>query len=257
MKGKVYSVFFSPTGSSKRITEHFSCALAKSLGTEQDFIDLTRPENRGKAHEFSECDIVVAAFPVYGGRVPPVCRPSFELLKGSGFAVPLAVYGNRHYDDALLEMGDLLSENGFNVTAGAALIAEHSMTSLVGTGRPNSDDLNEISDFAEKCAGKIKDGADTSPVFPGNNPYKELKGGSPVYPITNDSCVKCGACASVCPMGIIASDGTVKGEGCIKCAACVKTCPVSAKSFTDEGALKIKAFLEQNCANPRPNEFYI
>ena len=58
-------------------------------------------------------------------------------------------------------------------------------------------------------------------------------------------------------MGIIASDGTVKGEGCIRCAACVKTCPVSAKSFTDEGALKIKAFLEQNCANPRPNEFYI
>ena len=39
----------------------------------------------------------------------------------------IAVYGNRDYDDTLLEMKDILTERGFTVIAGLAAIAQHSI----------------------------------------------------------------------------------------------------------------------------------
>ena len=50
------------------------------------------------------------------------------------------------------------------------------------------------------------------------------------YKIT-DACVKCGACADACPMGII-SEGddkfVIDADVCVSCGACAENCPVEA-----------------------------
>ena len=59
--------------------------------------------------------------PVYGGFIPQVCAHMEKNLKGDYTpAVIAAVYGNRHYDDALLQMKDILTEQGFVVKIGRA-----------------------------------------------------------------------------------------------------------------------------------------
>ncbi|HWR45032.1 DUF362 domain-containing protein [Sporomusa sp.] len=49
----------------------------------------------------------------------------------------------------------------------------------------------------------------------------------------NSECIKCGACASVCPVEAISEDDTqyVIDPGlCIDCGACAAVCPVGAIS---------------------------
>ena len=50
--------------------------------------------------------------------------------------------------------------------------------------------------------------------------------------VDKDTCIGCGACAGVCPVGAIALQDDGKAgvdEGtCIDCGACASTCPVGA-----------------------------
>ena len=48
-------------------------------------------------------------------------------------AVCVVVYGNRAYDDALLELKDILTERGCRPIAGAAFIGEHSFSDCRNT----------------------------------------------------------------------------------------------------------------------------
>ena len=138
-------VYYSPTGTSKRVAMAFAEGLDKAgasfPGTRQT--DLTT--------DFSEDPVplgdslVVAAAPVYGGRLAETAAKRFSRLKGSGTpAVAIVLYGNRDYEDALAELQDLLEDAGFKVVAAAAFIGEHSYSRPampVAEGRPDSADI--------------------------------------------------------------------------------------------------------------------
>lgn len=222
MSDKMEVYYFSPTGGTKKVSDIFAAAVGKEavwhdLGDKQTVIE--QPQG----------DLVVVAAPVFAGRIPSVVSEKIKMLCGKGKkAVAIAVYGNRAYEDALLEMNDILIQGGFTVIAAAAFVAQHSIVPEVGAGRPDTEDEKEIRAFAE--AVKSSTSAENIHV-PGNRPYKPGMNVQ-VTPLSLPACTVCGACAKICPTNAIANeDGKMATDAakCILCMACVHACPLQAR----------------------------
>ena len=78
----------------------------------------------------AEDELLVVGVPVYMGRVPELLMEWLHAVKASGSpAVSVVVYGNRAFEDSLIELEDILTERGCISIAGAAYIGEHSFSS--------------------------------------------------------------------------------------------------------------------------------
>lgn len=222
MSENIEAYYFSPTGGTKKVVEIFADAMEK----ETKWYDMGRKE---RIPEEATAEFTVFAAPVFGGRIPSVVREKMKKLKGAGKkAITIAVYGNRAYEDALLEMNDILTENGFTVFASGAFVAQHSMAPKVGAGRPDQEDAKEIRNFAKAVLNK----KNTNRVqVPGNHPYKSEMA-VPCTPISLPACNRCGGCVKVCPtdaISITAKGITTDKEKCILCMACTHACPEHAR----------------------------
>ncbi len=215
--------YFSPTGGTKKAGEALAAVLAESVNA----IDLA-----AKTLSAPASDVVVVAVPVFGGRIPVLVSERLRKLEGTGRkAVTAVVYGVRAYEDALLELNDVMTECGFEVIASAALVAQHSIVPEVGAGRPDAVDIAEIQQFAKRVLDAMENGGTGTVTVPGNHPYKESKKSS-AAPVTLDSCGSCGFCVSVCPTGAISitEEGVVtEAEKCMMCMACAAKCPAKAR----------------------------
>lgn len=222
---KVSSYYFSPTGGTRKVADGF----VKAFGEAAEEMDLGNKEPIG---EEIKGDILLAAAPVFGGRIPALVSEKLGKLNGTGKkAVSLAVYGTRAYEDALLELNEVLEKRGFQVIASGAFIAHHSMAPQVGEGRPDEKDMQEIKEFAEKVLEKLSRGEDSQVKVPGNHPYKpEMKVAA--APMSVQGCTVCGACEKACPTDAIKVEENrvvTALEKCILCNACVKICPQGAR----------------------------
>ena len=272
MSRKVHAMYFSATGTTEKVV----CALASALAgkvaddTAVNQIDFTLPQGRKEPVAFSGTDLVVFGVPVYAGRVPNILLTYLDTIEGRGArAVPVVLFGNRHYDDALVELADILEAKGFSIVAGGAFVGEHSFSKTLGKGRPDDKDNALVADFADKIATKLSGTASDAPVpLKGHRPYRPYykpknPDGMPVdirkvAPKTNADCTDCKLCVTVCPMGSIDSEdvSTIKGI-CIKCGACIKVCPVQAKYYDDENYLRHKHELEVEFADRKEPEVFV
>lgn len=183
-------LYFSPTGGTKKAGKIFCEGISQNV----KMVDLGI---RDKTAEQSDSELTVISVPVFGGRIPAVIAKKLRELDGNGKkAVTLAVYGNRAYEDALLELNDVVKDGGFRIIASAAVIAQHSIVPEVGQGRPDKQDRESILMFAGKVLNKIESGSETPVKVPGNNPYKNEMN-IPGTPISLPSCNQCGTCVSV------------------------------------------------------------
>ena len=143
--GKTWAVYFSATGTTKRIVTDLANALSQSLGTLREDFDFTLPAARAAAPAIAPEDFVVFGTPVYAGRVPNVLLKYLTAIEGAGsVALPVSVYGNRDYDDALIELKDILEERVFYVLSAVAFIGEHSFSEVLAKGRPDTSDRAAI-----------------------------------------------------------------------------------------------------------------
>lgn len=270
---RIWKIFFSATDTTETVVESIANELSILSGIEVQEHDFTLPSGRESFPEIGENDIVIFGVPTYAGRVPNLLLKYLDTIFGNNsLAVPIVTFGNRAFDNSLVELRNILENHGFRTIAAAAFSCEHSFSRTLAVGRPDSEDLAFAKTFARRIYEKICI-ADlgVSEHFPvqvdGNEKgayYQPQTDGGiridirKVKPKTKENCTKCGTCAKVCPMGSISfEDYSTVGGICIKCCACVKKCPVQAKYFDDEGYLYHKNQLERNFSRRAENKMYI
>lgn len=248
---KVTGIWFSPTGGVEKTVR----LLAEGMGELTQTVDLA-------AQDFSKAeaqgDICIIAGPVFGGRIPPTAAQRLLKVQGGGRpAVVMAVYGGRAFEDALAELQDTARQAGFQVVAGVAALAEHSVARGFCTGRPNEQDALVLKGFGEKIAAACAE-QKAEPVLPGSRPYKEYKV-APTCPVADESCTKCGLCAVSCPVGAIpAEDPSGMDTGrCIACMRCESVCPVKARKIPAEVSAHINGMLSTLADSSRANELFL
>lgn len=73
-------------------------------------------------------DIVVAAAPVYGGKIAPVVKQRLRGLRGNNArCIVVAIYGNRAFENAVADFASFMTDAGLTVCGAAAFIGEHSI----------------------------------------------------------------------------------------------------------------------------------
>ena len=291
MEKRIRAMYFSGTNTTAKVTAGIAYRLWQELdktenkvgvsGETDDPVNYVKAANinfspkkaREKAYAFDADDIVIFGTPVIAGRVPNVLLKFLDTLEGGGaMAVPVVLYGNRDFDDALIELRNILEDRGFNTIAGAAFIGEHSFSETLAAGRPDSEDMKIANQFACDIADKIlwlmrETGGDADKLAAALEQAcpVEVDGQEPLRPyykprdrkgehinilkvipkLDISKCTGCGMCVPVCPMDSIKEDapGVVDGI-CIKCCGCVKKCPEKALYFDDAGYLYHKEELE-------------
>ena len=251
-------VYFSATGTTRKIIE--------TIGTAWP---IRKNDHNLLLHPFREDVVIpkdhatVVAMPVYNGRLPAYGTQNLTHLKGNGTpAVAVVVYGNREYDDALLELKTILETNGFIVVGAAAFVARHSIFPQVATDRPDDSDLSVIREFTRQCQKKLDTLSTLEDAAPlrvkGRFPYNEARS-VPMKPSSGEDCSLCGTCASICPVQAIqVSDVETRTDEtlCISCGACISACPSESRQYrgTDYEKFKTK-FIERFSLRKEPELF--
>lgn len=227
--------YFSATHTTRnlvrRIGEKINCPVVK----EYNIAGSAKWESSPVLVKASE--LLIIGVPSYSGRVPSLIVPYIEEFKGDDSpAIIVCSYGNRDFEDTLLELKDILSANGFRVIAAGGFVATHSIFPQVGSNRPDIKDLSEQEDFAKHCINLLKElrnAADASElIVKGNYPYRGI-GQIPFVPTGNRKCDECGICVKLCPVQAIPEDKPRKTDKdkCINCGRCIIVCPQDARSY--------------------------
>lgn len=251
----IAAVYFSPTGNSRRSA--VALAEAWAAGAEIGRVDLTDWRTSWAPRSFAAEDFVVFAAPVYAGRLPDVSLERFRSLRGQQTPCVVAVtYGNRHYDDALLELTELVTAQGFQVRGAAALVGRHTYGDIQPE-RPDEDDRVENEAFVARL--QALPAAAETPVVPGKRPYQAGgRGKTPFIPETDYRCSHCGLCVRKCPMGAIADDCvSIDAARCISCFRCIRGCKLQAKRAQGSAYENFAAMLTKKLAVRRENEYFL
>jgi ferredoxin len=269
----VKPVCFSPTGTTKAVVG----AIARGCNAgNAEVLDITRPDAREQILHLSAHDLLIVGVPVYLGRIPALAAGWLRNLEAQDTpAVCVVLYGNRAYDDALLELGEILTARGCRPIAGAAFIGAHSFSMAdtpTAQGRPDAHDLEQAAAFGQKIVKKLRNLSSPGTVpgipFPGVHPYRmetchPYQKGTPFWNVdfiaVSDECTQCGACAKGCPAGAIDPDNSraIDTEQCITCCACIRHCPVGARTIKPGIVRDASVRLFTNFGGHKEPEYFI
>ncbi len=248
-------IFFSPGGSCAKVAD----IICQQFTNEANTINLLKDKIE-EEQTFSEKDILIFALPVYADRIPATAAKMLKNLKGNNsYAIPTVVFGNRAYGDALLELTNILKENGFIITSAAAIVAKHSIFPKVATNRPDKSDTAKITEFAKKSLELIKKQSKGEIKVSGTEPYKPFpEKGLPLKLTVNSNCDQCKACAKICPENAIPMDNpqTTDLTKCNHCTACIYVCPQKARNYTGLGYAIISRIFGFMCRARLESEFF-
>ncbi len=254
---KVTGIYFSPTGHTREVVQH----IAEGLDNSAELLDLTSAEHETQRRQYSAQELVVVGVPVYGGRIPALAEKRMTLMQGDQTpAVIVVTYGNRDYEDALLELKNELEHRRFVVVGAAAVVTEHSIVHEVGAGRPDEQDWQQINHFVEELNKKLQQLDNVNQQervkVKGKYPYRKYDG-IPLKPKADKHCTSCGFCVRECPAQAIDAQHPQKTDKsrCISCMRCVTYCPQEARHVNPLLLKLVSAKMKKSCSARRENEF--
>lgn len=261
MSATLHAVYFSAAGTTRRIAS----LIADTFGGNVEIHDLLR-QPQLTPFSLSPEDTLLLAMPVYAGLIPHLCVEQIRQFHGNGApALAAAVYGNRDYDDALLQMTDLLTEGGFQVIGAGAFVAQHSIFPKVGAARPDELDLAVVRSFSRACR-ELRDRPAAWQgkrlAVKGDPGYRERMDKEvhlPFHPTGGKDCDSCGACAAVCPTGSIdpTAPKGVRTDSCISCGACIAACPRRSRGYHQAAYGPAALAFGAKCAHRREAEIFL
>lgn len=226
---QIIQAYFSPCGTTQKAV----CSVAQAWeGMPKKEMDLTPFALAEQSCNLTAEEILIVGVPAFGGRVPETVVQRLQNLHGNQTpAIAVVTFGNRAFDDTLLELQDILQEQGFVVVAGIGAVTEHSIMHRFGKDRPTTDDCKQLCAFGEQIKAHMENGIQPAKNIPGNRPYKTYHSAG-LVPVTDSACQLCGICADHCPTGAIPKDtpNTTDKEKCISCMGCTAICPEKARN---------------------------
>lgn len=250
---KYYQIIFSPTGGTQRVAN----AITQNWHPTET-IDLSTPDTNYADISFENNSLALIAMPSFGGNAPQIALNRLAKMNGNGAkCVIVAVYGNRAYEDTLVQMEDCAKSAGMQVIAAISAVAEHSIIHKYAAGRPNPDDCKELTDFGDQILKKFISDTFSTPQIPGNRPYK--KAGAGLIPKADSDCIACGLCAQRCPVKAISADHLKSADKnkCISCMRCVSICPTHARKVSTLMTSIAAAAIEKACSVAKENELFL
>lgn len=253
---KIYEIVFSATGRTQKVVDVISSVFTG----EKEKIDLSKYDTENKTYNLSKDDFCIVAVPVYGGRVPSPAAKNLHNINGNGAkALLVAVYGNRAIDDCLLELKNILIEQGFKFSAAISAVAEHSMMPQFAHNRPDDNDKEELKKFATQIKEKLENNTLPETIeVPGKEPYVKASN-MPLKIKVNNNCIKCGKCARRCPVGAIPLDkpNTTDSKKCITCMRCIEECPQKARSLPTAVMSAVSVAMKNKFEGRKENILYM
>lgn len=268
------NVCFSATG----VTARYAAAIVKAINLPVCHYDLSAPcaynyslsmHNVGK--HLQHCseehittgirEVTLIGTPVFAGRIPRVVSQRLASITGAGNpAILFVTYGNRNYDDALLELCNQAESCGFIVVGAAAFVGQHSQLPRFAATRPNADDLAEAKAFALQCRTIIHDMIDMAHATVSLSPHKFIQGAFPykarktpkTFPSGDERCDNCQVCVLHCPVLAIQPETPREtGENCITCGRCIKYCHTGSRHLPSETLSALQERLAPTCSIPK------
>jgi len=246
----VVEIIFSPTGGTKKVAR----IIGEHWSNDAKMIDLSDAKADFTKYETDKGDMVLIAMPSFGGRVPAIALERLKQIRGNGAKCTLVcVYGNRAYEDTLVEMEDAAKHCGFQIIAAIAAVAEHSIIPQYATNRPDAADKKQLQSFADQILNNAKGNV----AVPGNRPYKKA-GGVGLVPKPDKGCVKCGICARKCPVEAIDTRSfKADSKKCISCMRCMKQCPENARQVNGAMVSVAALAIKKACSVRKENELFV
>lgn len=269
---KIRAVYFSGTGNTGRTVLMMAQKLSEYLKVPYEGVCINPSIVRKMDLQFQSDELAIVGTPVYDGRVPMHLLPYLqEKLKGQNTpAVAVCTFGNRGFDDALVELRNLLQASGFATIGAAAIVAQHVFAHQCGHNRPGYGDEKQIIKLAKEVSKKVEtmDAPPTEvlyvqgndPVGPYNTPrdrygypvsIKKVRPKTRVKQLKNPEIV-----IKMCPVDAIAPDGIQIPGPCVRCGACVKFDPEKAKFYEDESFLFYQKELVAQFREPKVSEIF-
>lgn len=253
---KLYQIYFSPTGGTKKVLD----IVGSQWDREKEDIDISKADKDFSVYSFQKEDICLVAVPSFGGRCPAAALSRIgQMTGGHALAALLVVYGNREYEDTMLELKDTLAASGFRCAAAVAAVAEHSIMRQYAAGRPDASDEAELTAFALEIRQKLEEGEIRQAVkVPGHRPYRKYRA-IPFKPKADRSCTGCGLCVSLCPVQAIPAERpfSVEKNKCISCMRCVSQCPQHARDLNSVLLSLASRKMKKSCGGRKKNQLFL
>jgi len=243
MINKIRILFFSPTGTGRRIALAIAAEFKQTDVVELS--DISYPDCRLNSQPvIPEDEWLILILPVYAQRLPQLAVSYLWTFRGQ--QTPASVichYGHVRSGIALGQATFLLRQQGFRVISGAVLPVDHAYNNeqVQILARPDITALiSQLQDHLRQVRQLLQTCGDGSIDFHGGPrfnpacliPQKWLACGTITLPAVRQTrCRQCQACRLACPTGAISNKLEIRADQCIRCLACVRACPQGARSL--------------------------